>query len=100
GFTYFGNTYDQMIVSTNGYIDFRTSLANTISPWQITSSFPNTSEIKNSILACYHDMFNGTNNAAAGAIAYTVIGSAPYRKFVLLFNDQPHYGGSCATLKS
>lgn len=100
GFTYFGNTYDQMIVSTNGYIDFRTSLANTNSPWQITSPFPNTSDIKNSILACYHDMNNGASNAAAGAIAYAVVGSAPYRKFVLLFNDQPHYGGSCATLKS
>lgn len=99
GFTYFGNTYDQIIVSTNGYIDFRTSLANTNSPWQVNSPFPN-STINNSILACYHDMNNGSGNAAAGAIAYAVVGSAPYRKFVLLFNDQPHYGGTCATLKS
>ena len=99
GFTYFGNTYDQMIVSTNGFIDFRTSLAGTTSPWQVSGAFPNTSvAIKNSIMGCFHDMNNGVMNVVSGAISYALVGSAPYRKFVLIFDDQPHY--QCTNLKS
>ncbi|TPD69769.1 T9SS type A sorting domain-containing protein [Flavobacterium microcysteis] len=98
-FTFYGNTYNQLVVSSNGYIDFRTSLANQNGPWQITTTIPNLSfQIKNAILACYHDLNNGN---ATGTISYSVVGAAPYRKFILMFIDQPHYGGAvCSNLKS
>ncbi|NBL64867.1 T9SS type A sorting domain-containing protein [Flavobacterium sp. NST-5] len=99
GFTYFGNTYNQMVVSTNGYIDFRTSLANTTSPWQISGTFPNISiPIKNSIMGSFHDMYNNGSNVSSAAISYAIVGSAPYRKFVVLFSNQPQY--NCTTLLS
>ena len=94
-FTYFGNTYNQMVISTNGYIDFRTHFAGADSRWQLDSPFPNNSNVRNSILGCYHDM---NNNITNGAISYAVVGNAPYRKFVLLFNDQRQY--NCTYLKS
>jgi hypothetical protein len=40
-FDFYGTNYDQIIVCTNGYIDFRTNLASTISPWSFSSTIPN-----------------------------------------------------------
>jgi len=95
-FTFFGNAYNQMVVSTNGYIDFRTNLATQTSPWQFTTTIPNTNfPIKNSILACYHDL---DNRNSTGTISYSVVGAAPYRKFILIFVNQPHY--DCSNFKS
>lgn len=96
-FTYFGNTYNQMIISTNGYIDFRSNFAGQFSPYQLSMPFPNSSQVKNSIFACYHDMYN-TGAVGSGAISYSVIGNAPYRKFILLFDNQPQF--QCLALRS
>jgi len=98
-FTYFGNTYNQMVVSTNGYIDFRTNRAGQIGPYQVNVQFPNINiDIKNSIMACYHDMKYVVTVPAAGAISYSIVGNAPYRKFVLLFDNQPQF--QCLALRS
>lgn len=96
-FKYFGNTYNQMVVSTNGFIDFRTNLAGQFSPYQLSAPFPNNSQVKNSILACYHDMKNeGVSDL--GSIKYSIIGNAPYRKLIVLFDNQPHF--NCLELRS
>lgn len=92
-FDFYGVSYNQIVVSTNGYIDFRTNLANQMSPWSFSQSVPNISfPIKNSILGCYHDMFN---NNSLGYISYGVYGTAPYRKFVVVYNNNAHF--SCTT---
>ncbi|RAR70207.1 T9SS type A sorting domain-containing protein [Flavobacterium aciduliphilum] len=92
-FDFYGVTYNQIIVSTNGYIDFRTSLANAMSPWSFNQSVPSTSfPVMNSILGCYHDMFN---NNSLGYITYGVYGTAPYRKFIVVYNNNAHF--SCST---
>jgi hypothetical protein len=96
-FTFYGNTYNQLVVSSNGYIDFRTNLANQNGPWQITTPIPNAGfEIKNAILACYHDL---NNSGGTGTISYSIVGAAPYRKFILMFINQPQYG-PCSAQKS
>ncbi|OJX49440.1 MAG: hypothetical protein BGO88_14435 [Flavobacterium sp. 38-13] len=96
-FTFYGNTYNQLVVSSNGYIDFRTNLANQNGPWQITTPIPNAGfGIKNAILACYHDL---NNSGGTGTISYSIVGAAPYRKFILMFINQPQYG-PCSTQKS
>jgi len=104
-FTYFGNTYNQFVVSTNGYICFNTLLTGN-SPWMLfettgqtpitvpTANFP----AKNSILGCYHDMDN-VSGIFDGSITWSVTGDAPYRRFVLMYNRQPHYGGQCFNSK-
>lgn len=98
GFDFFGNVYDQAVVSTNGALDFRLDQANLASPWNLANVYalPSTSfSIKNAILGCFHDM---NNVQGAGLITYSVIGAAPYRKFVLIFDNQPLF--SCNTLSS
>lgn len=95
-FNFFGNTYNQVLVSTNGYIKFDTALANQASPWSFTGTIPNNVfPVDNSFLGCYHDLNNQT---AQGTTTYAVIGSAPYRKFVVVFNNIPHY--SCPDVHS
>jgi hypothetical protein len=92
-FDFYGVSYNQIVVSTNGYIDFRSETANQFSPWAFTQSVPDIAfPVKNSILGCYHDMFN---NNALGYITYGVYGTAPYRKFVVVFNNNAHF--SCST---
>lgn len=93
-FTYFGTTYNQVIIGTNGDIRFDTSLANMGNAWSFNTTIPNVGfPIKNAVLGCFNDMNNNSNGA--GAITRAVIGSAPYRKFVVVYNNQPAF--SCGT---
>ncbi len=94
-FNYFGNNYSEVYVSTNGYISF-TAETGGYSPWNITAPFPNpTLGVNNSILGSYHDL---NNSNAEGTITYSLVGTAPYRRFVVIFNNQSHF--SCTVLKS
>lgn len=90
-FDFFGTTYNQFVVSTNGYIDFRSENAGASSPWNFNLTIPHADfQVKNSILGCYHDM-NNSAEGSQGAITWTVSGNAPYRQFVLMFSDQPQF---------
>lgn len=87
-FDFYGVTYSSVRISTNGYIYFGTPAGNN-SPWQISYPIPNTSfAVKNSILGCYEDLYN---NTGTGSLTYGSYGTAPYRKFVVYFNNQPHF---------
>lgn len=90
-FVFYGNTYNQIVVSTNGFIDFRTSNAGGFSPWSIAANMtiPNSAfPVKNSILGAFHDM---DNRNAQGTISYGVSGNAPYRKFVVFFYNNSYF---------
>ena len=66
------------------------------SPWNFFQSIPSaTFEAKNSFLGCYHDL---NNSNAEGTLTYSVVGIAPYRKFVVLFDNHSLF--SCTTSKS
>lgn len=95
-FDFYGNTYNQVVVSTNGYIDFRSSMANGFSPFSFSQTIPNVSfPVKNSILGCFQDL---NNSNGEGTITYGVAGVAPYRKFVVLFDNNSLF--ACNTSKS
>lgn len=96
-FVFYGNTFSQINVSTNGYITFNPEAQGSYSPWPFSTTIPDANfPVKNSFLGCYHDM---NDNNLGGSITYAVTGAAPYRKFVVLFNNQAHF--SCgATARS
>ncbi len=95
-FDFYGTIYNQVNVSTNGYISFTPYTLNTYSPWQVNQTIPNESfDARNSFLGCYHDL---NNSNAEGTITYSIIGTAPYRKMVVLFDNQSHF--SCTQFKS
>lgn len=88
-FDFFGNSYSQVIVSTNGHITFDTTSANGNAPWAFSGTIPNASfPIKNSFLGCYHDM---NNQDADGTITFGSTGAAPYRKFVVIYDNNSHF---------
>jgi hypothetical protein len=95
-FDYYGVTYNQVLISTNGYIDFRTNLANTYSPYIFTQTIPDVAfPVKNAILGAYADL---NNYNGEGSVTYGVYGTAPYRKFVVYFNNNSFF--SCTASKS
>ncbi len=95
-FDFYGTIYNLVNVSTNGYISFTPNILGGFSPWQFSTTIPNaTFAAKNSFLGCFHDM---NNSNAEGTLTYAVIGSAPYRKFVVLFDNHSLF--SCLTSKS
>ncbi|MEO8515216.1 MAG: T9SS type A sorting domain-containing protein [Flavobacterium sp.] len=88
-FDFYGVTYNQIVVSTNGFIDFRSNLATTFSEWSFNQTIPNAAfPVKNSILGCYHDLYN---NDGQGTLTFGIYGTAPYRKFVVVFNNHSLY---------
>ena len=98
-FQFYGVTYNQLVISTNGFIDFRPEEAGTTSSWTIASTMtlPSTTfNVKNAIFGAYHDM---NNSNGQGTITYGVSGTAPYRKFVVFFDNNSHFG-PCVTTKS
>jgi hypothetical protein len=95
-FDYYGVSYNQVLISTNGYIDFRTNLANTYSPFAFSQTIPDVAfPVKNAILGAYVDL---NNYNGEGSITYGVYGTTPNRKFVVFFDNNSLF--SCTTSKS
>lgn len=91
-FDFYGMSYNQVVISTNGYIDFRTNLAGQYSPWSFNGQIPSAGfAVKNSILGCYEDL---NNSNQTGSLSYGIYGTQPNRKFVVYFNNQPHFQGT------
>jgi uncharacterized repeat protein (TIGR01451 family) len=81
-FIFFGASYDSLIISPNGFINFNTSYTDLASPWQVEPLPIDTLfDISNSILAPWQDM----NLAYGGQISYQLYGIAPYRRFVVSY---------------
>ena len=92
-FCFYGNVYDQLIISTNNYICFDLTDANGYSPWN-TAPIPTlTGDIVNSILGPWMDL--NPNNG--GSLEYQVLGVAPFRRFVVSFEDFGYF--SCGGLQ-
>lgn len=82
-FTYFGNTYTQFYVGSNGWIGFSSGQTT-----GYTAAFiPNAGSPLNAILADWEDLLPGSSN-----IRYTTTGTSPNRKLIVSFNQVPHYG--------
>ena len=100
-FEFYGNTYNQLVIGTNGVITFDASQANGICPWTINVPAANPGLPLNSIMAPFHDI-NPTQPTTAGqtSINWQVYGTAPCRSFVVNWNDVAMYGIGCGALTS
>lgn len=87
-FCFFGNTYNQIVIGTNGVISFDLSNAGGFCVWGFSNTIPNPSiPYPNSINGAYHDI----DPAVGGDINYAVLGSYPCRTFVVNYNNVPHF---------
>ena len=90
GFEFYGVNYNNLIISSNGYISFNTGGANGFSPWAINNAVPNPALPVNTVMAPWQDYNPGA--PGSGPVAYATIGTAPNRRFVALWKDQVMFG--------
>ncbi|MFA5574614.1 MAG: gliding motility-associated C-terminal domain-containing protein [Brumimicrobium sp.] len=90
-FCFFGDVYTQAKVGSNGAITLGNSLTNGGShPWSFSNPVPFTSPSDaGQIFGAYHDMQPGTS--AGGSVKWYLLGVAPCRTLVVVFDNLPHY---------
>jgi gliding motility-associated-like protein len=93
-FTFYGSTYTQCLISTNGLISFTLARAGTTSQWLTAANgaVPGNNDVINSIMTHYADI----DPTVSGQITYTYAGVAPNRKFIVTYCDVPMW--SCPTI--
>ncbi len=99
-FCFFGNTYNQCVMSANGYISFNTALAGTFSPWAFSASAALPSsvvpQIRNAILGPYQDIDPSVGYSPT-YVTYQTVGVAPWRAFIVKYTNIPMF--SCTSLR-
>lgn len=92
-FCYYGNTYTQCLIGSNGLITFNLGQAGGYCTWPIpaTNAPSNTYGFGNCIMGPWQDL----NTAVGGQVRYTTYGTAPCRRFVVSWYQVPMY--SCGT---
>ena len=95
-FCFFGGTYNQLLIGSNGVISFDLSSANGYNGYNIDfgDTLPNASNSSLSeanIFGVAHDI----NPAVGGEINFMILGSSPQRQFVVNYNNVPHFGFDC-----
>ena len=83
-FNFFVDSYNKVLIGDNGIISFDMSKAGNLCHWEIQNTIPDTySEEKNAVYGVYQD----TYIPSGGNIKYSQIGTAPFRKFVALYDN-------------
>ncbi|MFM6935020.1 MAG: gliding motility-associated C-terminal domain-containing protein [Flavobacteriales bacterium] len=94
-FSFYGTSYSQCVIGSNGLISFNLTNAGGYCPWSLSgvTPLPNMAftSARNSIMLTYEDM----NPSLGGQIQYQTIGTAPNRKFVVLYKNIMMFG--CTT---
>ncbi|WP_223032589.1 T9SS type B sorting domain-containing protein [Hanstruepera marina] len=98
-FCFFGGVYNQILVGSNGVLSFELENAGNFNGWNIDpgDTLPNNdnpSLTQANIFGVAHDIDPGV----CGDINYLVIGSAPYRMFVVNYTSVCHF--SCNSIES
>ena len=91
-FCYFGNSFNKVVVGSNGEITFNQAFANQPENWPINQVLPNLTEHPgNTICGAYRDY----NPLPGGVIRTYSAGVAPCRRFVIYWSNVTLF--SCAT---
>jgi hypothetical protein len=102
-FCFYGTSYNQVLIGSNGVVTFDLNLAIDNCPWSFSTTIPNTTfPIKNAIYGVYQDtdirdIASGgtiTNSAIQNVNFYTLdtgLYAAPNRVYIINFNELPVY---------
>ncbi|MFK8281190.1 T9SS type B sorting domain-containing protein [Capnocytophaga cynodegmi] len=85
-FCFYGNQFQEVVVSDNGVVSFGAGNSNGDSPYTIAGQNPNLGLTKNAIFGVYHDLQN------VDKVRTLTQGTAPYRQFIINYDDIPQYG--------
>lgn len=93
-FCFYGNTYESIVLGSNGVVTFDVTEAGTGCPWAFTAAAPSAALPTNSIFCPYHDI----NPATCGNVRWQTYGVAPNRQFVVNFDNVCLF--SCTSLQT
>lgn len=93
-FCFYGNTYNQCIIGSNGILSFDIGQAGGYCPWPINTPIPSNLNPVNCIMGVFHDI----DPDVGGSIRWSLYGTAPCRVFVVNFLSVPMYSTSCNNL--
>lgn len=99
-FPFYGTSYNSVVASTNGYLSFDLTLAGQPCHWSLgPGNVPTSGYDRALIMGPYHDLNpeEGVNYSPTMVIGYSVINTAPYRKWILSFYKVPLYSSNPAT---
>lgn len=88
-FSYYGNTYSQFYIASNGFISFSGNGMTGQASYQPTA-LPNNAAPNDMIAAAWDDL----SPNQGGAIRYETVGTAPDRKLVVEYDAVPFYNTS------
>ncbi len=105
--TFYGQTYNDIVIGTNGDIIFDTSIAGGYDAWSLDAAdlipnhvLPYWDDINSislaSVMGAYYDIDVSRTLLSTSAFKYKTIGTAPNRKFMVIYNDIPLFGSSCS----
>lgn len=112
-FCFYDSVYSKCVIGSNGLITFDETNANTANAWSLTTAGANGSPIpipyaggiqdnagstyypKASIMGAYHDIDPSHNPTGQRKIEYTIVGTAPCRKFVVSFFTVSMFSNAC-----
>jgi len=93
-FKFFGHTYTKIVIGSNELISFDTvaNVPGSYCPWPLTSGTP----LPTSTFAVCSIMGPGQDidPTNSGSITWQVIGTAPFRMFVVSYDSVPYYGSA------
>jgi len=92
-FCFFGTTYSQFVIGSNGWVAFSTPQPNSFTSAIIPSVAANVP--KNCVMGPWQDWHPGVGPGVGNYIRYQVYGTAPNRRLVISFNQIPMF--SCTT---
>lgn len=102
-FCFFGQQYNQFVLGTNGVISFNLSYSNLYCPWPFTNPIPTNWAVPapgfpRPMIGLYHDIDPSAASDPTescqpncGEVRYGVSGTYPCRRFVVSYNNIPHY---------
>ena len=94
-FCFYGQTYNQLLIGSNGNLSFNLGSAGGYCPWSFTASCPSPNLVNmGNIFGIYHDI----DPSVCGNIKYYTNGAAPCRQFIVSFDLICHY--SCTSITS
>lgn len=92
-FCYYGTSYSQMVIGSNGEITFDATQAGAYNGWSISTALPNTVDLPaNTICGAFRDI----DPSQGGDIYYQTVGSSPCRALVISWVNVPLFDVSTA----
>ncbi|HNW69459.1 MAG TPA: T9SS type A sorting domain-containing protein [Bacteroidales bacterium] len=95
-FCFYGNSYDHILVGSNGVLTFNATENGGFCPWSFASQCPSGSLVSNAIFGVYQDL----DLSIGGSLYYAELGSSPDRMFVISSNEIPLFSSVCNSMKA